>query len=112
MQALAKYSEAQLIIAENLANTGNLSGAVAIVSALGTANGQPAFNPSPLTKEAVIAQIIEERRREFFLEGHRLGDLRRYGLPPAPATGTPYVSGRGGIRCSELFLVARCGAHQ
>ena len=103
VQALAKYSEAQLIIAENLANTGNLGGAVAIVSALGTANGQPAFNPSPLTKEAVIAQIIEERRREFFLEGHRLGDLRRYNLPPAPAGGTPYASGGGVYGTQSCF---------
>jgi hypothetical protein len=92
-QTLAKYSEAQLIIAENDANTGNLSGAVAILSAMEQANGQPAFNPSPLTKAAVMAQIIEERKREFFLEGHRLGDIRRYGLAPSPAPGAPYVSG-------------------
>ena len=92
-QVLAKYSEAQLIIAENLANTGNLDGAVTIINKLETANGQPVFNPSPLTKAAVVAQIIEERRREFFLEGHRLGDLRRYALPPRPLTGAPYVNG-------------------
>jgi starch-binding outer membrane protein, SusD/RagB family len=92
-QTLAKYSEAQLIIAENDANTGDLNGAVAILSAMEQANGQPAFNPSPLTKAAVMAQIIEERKREFFLEGHRLGDIRRYALPPSPATGAPYVSG-------------------
>lgn len=93
VQALAKYSEAQLIIAENFANTGNLGGAVGIINTLEAANGQPAFNPSPLTKAAVVTQIIEERRREFFLEGHRLGDIRRYGLPPSPAAGAPYVSG-------------------
>ncbi len=92
-QVLAKYSEAQLIIAENLANTGNLSGAVTIINTLESANGQPAFNPVPLTKAAVIAQIIEERRREFFLEGHRLGDIRRYNLPLSPATGAPYING-------------------
>ncbi|MDQ6689078.1 MAG: RagB/SusD family nutrient uptake outer membrane protein [Gemmatimonadota bacterium] len=93
VQALAKYSEAQLIIAENLANTGNLSGAIDIINALELANGQPAFNPNPATKAAVVAQIIEERRREFFLEGHRLGDLRRYALPPLPPAGAPYVNG-------------------
>lgn len=93
VQAVAKYSEAQLIIAENFANADNLSGAVGIINTLEAANGQPAFNPSPLTKATVLAQIIEERRREFFLEGHRLGDIRRYGLPPSPAVGAPYVSG-------------------
>jgi hypothetical protein len=92
-QALAKYSEAQLIIAENFANTGNLGGAVAIINTLESANGQPAFNPSSLTKATVLTQIIVERRREFFLEGHRLGDLRRYVLPPLPAPGSAYVSG-------------------
>lgn len=93
LQAVAKYSEAQLIIAENYANIGNLNGAVGIINTLEAANGQPAFNPSPLTKAAVLAQIIEERRREFFLEGHRLGDIRRLGLTPSPAPGSPYVSG-------------------
>ena len=92
-QALAKYSEAQLIIAEDFTNTGNLDGAVAIINKLEAANGQPAFNPSPLTKVAVLAQIIEERRRELFLEGHRLGDIRRYKLPPMPIAGAPYVNG-------------------
>jgi hypothetical protein len=92
-QVLARYSEAQLIIAENLANTGNLTGAVTIINTFQAANGQPAFNPVPLTKAAVVDQIIEQRRREFFLEGHRLGDIRRLGLTPSPAPGSPYVSG-------------------
>ena len=92
-QALAKYSEAQLIIAEDFTNTGNLDGAVAIINRLEAANGQPVFNPSPLTKAAVLAQIVEERRRELFLEGHRLGDIRRYKLPPMPIAGAPYVNG-------------------
>ncbi len=95
-QVLAKYSEAQLIIAENFANIGNLAGAAAILNTFAAANGQPAFNPVILNKAAVIAQIIEERRREFFLEGHRLGDFRRYGptvLPIQPVSGAPYVNG-------------------
>lgn len=92
-QTVAKYSEAQLIIAENDVALGNLSGAVTIINTLRAANGQPAFNPSPLTDTAVMAQIVEERRREFFLEGHRLGDLRRYGLPMQPVAGAPYPNG-------------------
>lgn len=92
-QVLARYSEAQLIIAENFANTGNFAGAVTIINTLRSANGQPAFNPPSLTKPVVVAQIVEERRREFFLEGHRLGDIRRLGLTPSPAPGSPYVNG-------------------
>jgi starch-binding outer membrane protein, SusD/RagB family len=92
-QALAKYSEAQLIIAENDVNTGNFAGALAIVNSLQTANGQPSFNPSPLSAATVMPLVIEERRRELFLEGHRLGDIRRYNLPLNPPAGAPYVSG-------------------
>jgi hypothetical protein len=92
-QALAKYSEAELIIAENDANTGDLNGAVGIINDLRAAAGQPAFNPPSTTLPVVMAEIVEQRRREFFLEGHRLGDIRRLGLPLSPATGAPYVSG-------------------
>lgn len=93
VQALAKYSEAQLIIAENDVATGNLAGAVTIINALQTAAGQPAFNPSPLSATTVMAQIVDERKRELFLEGHRLGDIRRLGLPIMPLAGAPYVAG-------------------
>ncbi len=108
-QALAKYSEAQLIIAENDANTGNLSGAIAIINTLLSANGQPAFNPSPATQAVVMAQIVDERKREFFLEGHRLGDIRRLGLPLEPTTGAPYVDGGtyGSQSCFPLPDVER-----
>ncbi len=92
-QALAKYSEAQLIIAENLANTGDFAGAINIINTLNAANAQPAFSPATPTKANVVAEIVEQRRREFFLEGHRLGDLRRLGLAPLPAPGAPYVNG-------------------
>ncbi len=93
LQAIAKYSEAQLIIAENNVATGNLAGAVTIINALETAAGQPAFNPSPLNATTVMAQIVEERKRELFLEGHRLGDLRRYSLPVLPVAGTAFPTG-------------------
>jgi len=88
---IAKSSEAQLIIAENDVAT-NLDGAIAIINELQSDAGQPAY-AGPHTTTAVMAQIIEERRREFFLEGHRLGDLRRYNLPFLPAPGAPYGPG-------------------
>ena len=108
-QALAKYSEAQLIIAENDANTGDLGGAVSIINTFRSANAQRPFVPVPLDKPAVIAEIVEQRRREFFLEGHRLGDIRRLGLPLSPATGAPYVSGGtyGDQACFPLPNVER-----
>ena len=109
VQALAKYSEAQLIIAENDVKTGNLAGAVTIINTLQAANGQPNFNPIPLTAAAVMAQVIEERRRELFLEGHRLGDIRRLSLPLNPPAGAAYVSGGtyGNQSCFPLPDVER-----
>jgi hypothetical protein len=49
--------------------------------------------PTGATATDVKTQIIEERRREFFVEGHRLGDMRRFGLLFAPAAGTAYQYG-------------------
>jgi len=70
---LASYVEAQLIIAE-------IEGgqtAVNVINMLHEAAGIPGFES---TDEAEIrAQVIEERRREFFLEGRRMGDLNWFG---------------------------------
>ncbi len=70
---LASYVEAQLIIAE-------IEGgqtAVDVINMLHDAAGIPDFQS---TDEAEIrAQVIEERRREFFLEGRRMGDLNWFG---------------------------------
>ncbi|MEP7087961.1 MAG: RagB/SusD family nutrient uptake outer membrane protein [Gemmatimonadota bacterium] len=91
---IAKWSEAQLIIAENDVATGNLPGAILIINDLHVRAGyNSVYAPSSPTAPAVLAQIVEERKREFFLEGHRLGDLRRYNLPFTPVAGSPYGSG-------------------
>jgi hypothetical protein len=92
---VASYAEAQLIIAENAASTGDLTGAVtAINNARARTAGLPAYTlPAGATAATVKTQIIDERRREFFVEGHRLGDLRRYGVPFAPAAGAAYQYG-------------------
>jgi hypothetical protein len=106
--AIAKTSEAKLIIAENDVANNQLSAAITIIDALQDAAGQPHYS-GPSTQAAVLAQIVEERRREFFLEGHRLGDLRRYNLPFTPATGTPYAFGGtyGNQTCFPLPDVER-----
>lgn len=92
---VASYAEAQLIIAENAAVTGNLAEAEAAINrARARTAGLPAYAlPSGATSTDVRTQIIEERRREFFLEGHRLGDMRRYGIAFTPAAGTAYQYG-------------------
>ena len=54
--------------------------------------------PELIVKEVAVPApsafvLNEERRRELYLEGHRLGDVRRYNLPLSPAAGTPYAFG-------------------
>jgi starch-binding outer membrane protein, SusD/RagB family len=92
---LASYAEAQLIVAENAAATGNLAAAeTAINNARSRTAGLPTYTrPVGATNADVLAQVIEERQRELFAEGHRLGDMRRYNIPFTPAAGTPYQYG-------------------
>ena len=108
-QALAKYSEAQLIIAENDANTGAYPAAKTIINNIREAAGLSDFNPGTLTQSNVMAEIVEQRKRELYLEGHRLGDIRRLNLPLAPATGASYISGGtyGDQSCFPLPNVER-----
>ena len=108
---IASYAEAQLIIAENAAATGDLPGAVtAINAARARTPGVPAYAlPGGATAADVTAQIIEERRRELSFEGHRLGDLRRYALPFLPAAGAAYQYGGtyGSLKCFPLPDIER-----
>jgi starch-binding outer membrane protein, SusD/RagB family len=92
---IASYAEAQLIVAENAAATGNLTAAeTAINNARARTAGLPVYTrPSGATSADLLAQVIEERRRELFAEGHRLGDMRRYNIPFTPAAGTAYPYG-------------------
>lgn len=91
---LARYAEAQLILAESKLAANDLAGAVAAINAARAARtGVPAYDGTGQTSAQILTQIMEERRREFFLEGHRLGDLHRYNLPILPAAGTPFLSG-------------------
>lgn len=108
---IASYAEAQLMIAENAAATGDITGAVtAINNARARTPGVPAYvAPAGATAADIRAQIIEERRREFFVEGHRLGDMRRYGIAFTPAAGTAYQYGGvyGTQTCFQLPDVER-----
>lgn len=103
---IAKYAEAQLIIAEARAAAGDLTGAAAaITAARNTRTGMPAYDPAGKSAADVRTDIVEERRRELFLEGHRLGDIRRYSLPLNPAPGTAYTTGGGTYGTQNCFLL-------
>ncbi len=88
---LAKYQEAQLIIAEAEIRAGNLANALPILNAERTRGAQSAFTGT--TQAQYLAELIDQRRRELFLEGQHLGDIIRYGIVLQPAAGTAYHFG-------------------
>jgi hypothetical protein len=77
---VASYREARLIIAEASALTDDLPRAIGILNDLHTAAGIPPVDAVDLpTQDDVIRHVIEERRREFFIEGgHRQRDHLRW----------------------------------
>lgn len=97
---IATWQEAQLIIAE-------VEGGQKAVEAINRVRASwnlPAF--SSTDAGAIQQQVIEERRRELFLEGHRLGDMLRYTLPFSAGVthkGVPF----GETRCLPLPDVER-----
>jgi len=102
--ALAKYQEAQLIIAE----IDGGQAAVTIINALHSAVSLPPFASNDPTE--ILNQVIQERGREMFLEGHHFYDIRRLNLPLNPAAGTAYpIKGGtyGDQRCWPLPDVER-----
>lgn len=108
---IARYAQAQLIIAEVKAAAGDLDGAETAINAARNSGrtGMPQFSAAGMTPAQVKDQVIEERRRELFLEGHRMGDIRRLNLPLNPAPGAAFASGGvyGDQRCFPLPDVER-----
>src|SRR5439155_20894485 len=88
---IARWEEAQLIAADVAGG----QTAVNTINALHARAGLPSFQSSDPT--AIHNQIIEERRRELFLESQRLFDFIRYNLPLVPAPGTQYPPKAGGF---------------
>lgn len=104
---LATWDEAQLILAEAAARAGDAPAATGYINALRTKAGLPAYGGG--TPDEVLAQVIEERRRELFLEGHHFFDIRRFNLPLNPAPGTVFPKGGtyGDTRCLPLPDIER-----
>jgi hypothetical protein len=77
---IASGREAQMIVAEAAARSGDLATARTIITARHALAGLPAYDPAgTATQNEVITQVIDERSRELFLEaGHRLNDMLRF----------------------------------
>jgi hypothetical protein len=89
---IAKWSEAELIIAEADVRDGNPGDAITIINTLHSRAGLPAYSGGT-DQASVLAQVIEERSRELFLEGQRLYDVIRNNLSLQPAPGSAYRNG-------------------
>jgi starch-binding outer membrane protein, SusD/RagB family len=100
---IATWREAHLIIAE--AEGGQE--AVDRINVLRAHHGLPLFQSADAV--AIREQVIQERQRELFLEGHHLSDLRRFNLPQIPASGANYRQGGlyGDARCFPIPAVER-----
>ncbi len=90
---IARYEEAQLIIAEVQGG----QTAVDIINALHTAAGLPGYDPA--TDGPIADHVIQERLRELFLEGQHLYTHNRLSIPFTPAAGTAYqeTGSKGGV---------------
>jgi hypothetical protein len=94
---IARYAEAQLIIAEVEGG----ATAVSVINALHAAAGLPPYPGG--TADQIRQHIISERQSELFLEGRHFGDKLRFGLPFSPPPGTPYPAKSGSFGNSRCF---------
>ena len=106
---IAKYAEAQLIIAEvDLGQS-----AVGIINNLRSRAGlTAASNVSGTTAAEILALVIDERRRELFLEGQRLYDIIRFRPSTVSGGGRALHLGRRErrhVRNASLLPIARRG---
>lgn len=74
---LASWYEAQYIIAEVEAANDNLPTAVQIINDVRAAQ-DITVQWSSSDRNEVLSKVLDERGRTLFLEGQRMGDLRRY----------------------------------
>ncbi|HET9984518.1 MAG TPA: RagB/SusD family nutrient uptake outer membrane protein [Longimicrobiales bacterium] len=97
---VGRTAEARLIQAEAAVASGKLQQAVDIINALHQKAGIAPYAGGSAAE--VKAQVLEERRRELFLEGQRLGDVIRNNVALQPAAGTPYP--KGGLYGTQVCL--------
>ena len=88
---IATWREARLIQAEAAGG----QTAVGLINALRARAGVNLAPFASTVETAIQAQVQEERRRELFVEGHRLYDTIRFNVPLKPAVGAAFPNGGG-----------------
>lgn len=87
---IASGLEARYIIAEAQLELGNTAPALALIAERRTAGSQPAFTGT--TPAAILAELMDQRARDFWLEAKHLGDVLRNPSAAAlvPPAGSPF----------------------
>jgi hypothetical protein len=88
---IASGLEAAYIAAEaSLLGSNSQTAALALIAARRTAGNQPVFAGG--SNAQVLAELMDQRARDFWLEARHLGDWQRNptATPYVPATGTPF----------------------
>lgn len=100
---VARWEEAQLILAEVQGG----QAAAGILNTLRARAGLPALSAAETAD--LQNTLIEERRKELWLEGQRMYDLIRFNVPFVPPVGAPFDKGGfyGTTRCLPLPDVER-----
>lgn len=94
---VASGMEARYITAEV---DGGTASTLAFVNAQRTANNQPLSVAA--TADAILADLRDQKRREFYLDGHRLGEIRRY---KAQYNGLNFFPGSSAPDAKECFVI-------
>jgi hypothetical protein len=100
--------EAQYIVAEAaLHASGNTGPALTLIAARRTVGGQPAY-AGATDAASVLAELLNQRARDFWMEGKKLGDLRRNPTVPLTAVltdpvGAPFYTSVGGGTFGDTF---------
>jgi hypothetical protein len=105
---LASGLEAQYIGAEaSLHGTGSTTSALTLIATRRSAGGQPAYGGATDTL-SVMSELLNQRARDFWIEGKKLGDLRRNPSVPLTAVltdpvGAAYYASAGGAAFGSTF---------
>ena len=103
---IASYLEARYILAEARLKGGDPAPAVALIAER-ISPTVAGVGATPLAATTTLGQLMELRARDFWLEGKKLGDIRRNPAEKAyyTAPGAPYYKGIGTFGSDVCFPI-------